>query len=150
MEDDLRTARLVHISFMLAAAGFLPLALRFESQGTHPVLELDGGALWLMRAALFALAIAGLATLRLIGPHAAGLRRAPSWSTFGAPVPGLVFLRMSYGLAIAIYGVLVHLIGGHIIDVASFVSVSLAVLAWLFPRHSNWPLGTGEEEPGLG
>jgi hypothetical protein len=108
--------------------------------GFCPVARLD-----LLRIVLAALAVANLAVIRIIVPK---LLTAPAggaavlWSPGASAVVKKLFavsvVALAICQAIALYGVLLFLIGGHSADFYGFAAFSLVAFAIHFPRRSQW------------
>lgn len=97
----------------------------------------------MLRVTLAALSVAGIVTVRYVVGHPrrqrSNLQESIAWI---APGGGLAessaILRLLFTEAIAVYGVLLFTLGGHLADLLGFSGASLAVFAWYVPTRARW------------
>jgi hypothetical protein len=122
---------------MAFVASLVLLAVQLDQSGHEPLLDANQTILWFARLALVVMAIANVVTVeRLVrtsggvdGPRRSVGVVSPSHDRARA----LQAMRASFFVAIAIYGLLLFLLGGHLVDACAFAAASLAMLAWRFP-----------------
>lgn len=128
---------------MAAVALYILLAFQmsFVIEDRDP--RLTGTPLWLLRGALGALAVAGQITVSyvLARPHRSRNQRQISEgdeSALLAAVNSRAILRLAFTEAIGIYGLLLFLAGGYLLDVLGFSAAALVLLALRFPTRDSW------------
>lgn len=152
--DDLRQscrrAQVVGASLVLAVVIYAVVVETF-ARGSRPFRGLAPDApVGIMRLILALSAVANLIVGRVLRQKLteAALRRgSPGASTVGQRMFVQSLLEMALTEAIAIYGLVLFLLGGQPLDFYGFAAVALVVLASQFPRLSRWEDQAREQRP---
>jgi F0F1-type ATP synthase membrane subunit c/vacuolar-type H+-ATPase subunit K len=154
--DDLRQAcrraQVVGASLVLAVVIYAVVVETF-ARGSRPFRGLAPDApVGIIRLLLVLSAIANLVVSRVLRGKltAAALRGAgPGATSAGQRMFVQSLLEMAMTEAIAIYGLVLFLVGGQPLDFYGFAAVALIVLASQFPRLSRWEDQAREPRPPL-
>ena len=149
-DADFRRVRWVHIGLMLFVA-YLAFGWSFgpESGGLAGAGDIREEWLWPLRVVLAVLAGAALITVQfVVRVPAQASRHKPLTVGAAGHAASAAVLRMAFSTAVAIYGLLLFILGGHVTDLLAFGAASLATLVWHFPTRSRWTRerATGEPE----
>lgn len=145
MEDDAevarRQARNLYLGFMLAVAFYMIIAIEMRRAGIEPQVTAPGAWGWILRLVFGVLSATGLA----LAGHVSERRPLdPPDRTRGAFSPRVqrcfagAVLRLAFAEAIGIYGLLLTLLFGHLVDVFAFGAASIAAMAATFPTSDRW------------
>jgi hypothetical protein len=143
--------RRLHVVFLVGVGVIASLAIQREFATTgSPILEDRPSLLWALRLGLAVLSVVAVATVEWLVQQ--GRNPNPSGTFRGVPAPSQklrtdAMLRMMFYEAIAVYGLLLVLLGGSWRDMMCFASVAVALLVWKFPRRSAWEDATTQISP---
>lgn len=127
-------ARYVFVACIVLAASVVLLAVQLDQSGHMPFLADEEGILWIARLALAALSVANVVTVEHLVQTSDRVSTA-AWERREA----LLKMRALFFEALAVYGLLLFLLGGHLVDVCVFAAAALALLAWRFPGRKAAP-----------
>lgn len=135
--------RMIHVAFMGAVLVYILLPFQMSAVLDDREARLAGTELWLLRAALVALSVAGQATVAyvLAKPHRQRLSPGSSQgheSSVVAAATSRAILRLAFTEAIGVYGLLLFLVGDQFFDAVGFCAASLVIFAVRFPTRPNW------------
>lgn len=138
-----RRVRWMHLGFMAIVLVYVELGILQRAFDVEPQLEDNNETLWALRVGLAFLSVAGQVGVRVIaGSSSTKAHERPGWvGQFDAATQKAfsnAILRMAVSEAIAIYGLLLLMLGGHFADLLLFCGLSLAAFAWHFPKRGRW------------
>jgi hypothetical protein len=145
--------RRLHAIF-LVAVGFIAItAFRMEFAKTgSPLLEDREAVLWALRAFLAILGVTGFAMVERIAHQSRKPEQSLHFRSVPAPIQQLAtdaILRMAFYEALAVYGLLLVLVGGSWLDMICFACPAVALFLWKFPRRRVWVAALTLDNPPL-
>jgi hypothetical protein len=135
-----RRVRWVHVG-LIGVTLYLTLAWPWVQE---PDAALPGARVWLwpLRLVLGVLSVAGLMAVWRVSRALRGRGSRTTWlariAPAGEPAASIALLGMAFCEAIAVYGLLLFIVGGERSDSWAFGAVSLVGLVWHFPTRRRW------------
>ncbi|MGE3074657.1 MAG: hypothetical protein AB7N24_00895 [Dehalococcoidia bacterium] len=133
--------RVIYVAMMGAVLVYLGIAIQMSlvTENSQPVLT--GSTIWVVRVALAAVAVVGQLVIAVIvggmtRPKSGGQRQKSLVAI--QVLSSISMLRVAFGEAIGIYGLLLYLLGDNMADVIAFCAAALVVLAMQFPTRARW------------
>lgn len=142
-EAALRNARIVVLFLALAVLAYIVFAIIVTSVDVEAPLSGDEGTMWILRVAFGVASIFNVLLARFLGTAIAEGRR--SMLSEGVDMPPLpnrlqtaTILAAAVAEVIGLYGLLLTIIGGNLLDSVVFGAIGLGALASFFPRRDAW------------
>lgn len=129
----------IYFAGMASVGVYVAVAAGLRASGYEPAFAATSGTMWALRGAFGFIALAGQLVADQLPVRSAGTLRGSMWQDPGVATAAVrTILRMAFSESIAIFGLLLFLLGGSLIDLGAFALVSLSALGLRFPTKDRW------------